>query len=78
MNHSMDLDIPLPTVGRIVHYAWASEGEPFAAIVTGVMPTPGDMRADLYVLGRSAAEFKFAVPFSLYPKLGSWSWPPRA
>lgn len=66
---------PSPSIGSIVHYQWASEGEPFAAVVTRVMPTPGAMGADLCIFRRDATEFRFAVPYSLFPKLGCWSWP---
>jgi hypothetical protein len=71
-------------VGRIVHfYAPKDEdpdGEPFAAIVTGIALDVGEECVDLVTFGRGSLYFHFMVsPAHLAGEgEGYWEWPPRA
>jgi hypothetical protein len=68
-----------PTIGRIVHFtAQISPDEvcTFAAIVTA---TAADDCVSLTVFPEGAAPYtRTGVAFSEQPRLGCWSWPPRA
>ena len=73
----------IPTVGRIVHYqSYGTPGgeylpEPRAAIITAVDPLP-ERTVSLCVLNPEGMYFKRDVPYSMTPKPGHWSWPPRS
>lgn len=81
-----------PSIGRIVHYhSYGTPGgeylpEPRAAIITEVkevdksLPGEPDLKiqfVSLAVLNPTGIFFNTEVPYSVSPKPGHWSWPPR-
>jgi hypothetical protein len=69
-----------PSIGRIVHYLrYGSPGgehkpEPSPAVVTKVLDDTG--RCQLFVMNPNGLYFN-ETPYSVEPKPGHWSWPPR-
>ena len=81
----------MPSVGRIVHYhSYGTPGgeylpEARAAVVTAIQQVEtatGTVETwhavSLAILNPTGMFFNQSVPYSLEPKPGHWSWPPRA
>ncbi|WP_394615865.1 hypothetical protein JNUCC0626_40045 [Lentzea sp. JNUCC 0626] len=63
-----------PVLGRVVHYATATEGAARAAVITAVY----EDTVDLVVFNHLGANPITDVPFADEPTPGHYNWPPRA
>lgn len=69
--------VPVPTVGRIVHfYPWNGPHWPRAAIVTAINRDGCRPHLSVFETWGEMTEVS-AVEYSPEPKAGHWTWPPR-
>lgn len=67
------IKVPVPTVGRIVHYT-GNDNETRAAVITRQPDHPRGP-VSLMVLGHDGSSRFEEVPFAETPAPGAWSWP---